>query len=169
MQFPFEQVEPQGSQERRFVIEDVNHAAKVMIPEGQKPPERSSAAWDPYEVWHTRVRVTPKGGDVRGPMPEGAIRHQNMRTAFDMQKVVRAGKAVEAGERTAAAFFWTALILVVILGLNRELMGIFRFDLVEVVLGDMTPAARVVQVVLGLSAMYCALITVMFAKHRIHQ
>lgn len=53
---------------------------------------------------------------------------------------------------------WIALILVVIGGINWGLIGLFNFNLVEVIFGDMTTIARVVYVIVGLAAVYLFLI-----------
>jgi uncharacterized membrane protein YuzA (DUF378 family) len=44
--------------------------------------------------------------------------------------------------------------LIVIGGLNWGLVGLVKFDLVKVVLGDMTMLSRVVYTLVGLSAIY---------------
>jgi hypothetical protein len=49
---------------------------------------------------------------------------------------------------------WIALILVVVGGLNWGLVGIFKFDLVAAIFGDMSAVARVVYTLVGLSAIY---------------
>ncbi len=52
-----------------------------------------------------------------------------------------------------------ALILLVIGGLNWGLVGIFDFNLVEAIFGDMTTIARIIYAVVGLSAIYTLLLT----------
>jgi uncharacterized membrane protein YuzA (DUF378 family) len=42
----------------------------------------------------------------------------------------------------------------------------FGFDLIEAVFGDMTLAARVAHILLGLAAIYCAIKTITTAKRR---
>ncbi len=49
---------------------------------------------------------------------------------------------------------WVAMILVIVGGLNWLLVGAFQFDLVATLFGDMTMLARVVYVLVGLSAIY---------------
>jgi len=49
---------------------------------------------------------------------------------------------------------WIALILVIIGGLNWGLVGLFNFNLVTAIFGDMTLLSRVVYIVVGLSALY---------------
>ena len=50
------------------------------------------------------------------------------------------------------AGIWIALILLVVGGLNWGLVGLFKFDLVAAILGEMSALARIVYVVVGLSA-----------------
>ena len=45
-------------------------------------------------------------------------------------------------------------ILLVIGGLNWGLVGLFSFDLVKAILGDMTLLSRLVYIVVGLSAVH---------------
>jgi len=47
-----------------------------------------------------------------------------------------------------------AIILVIVGGLNWLLVGAFDFDLVAAIFGDMSPASRVVYVLVGLAAIY---------------
>ena len=47
-----------------------------------------------------------------------------------------------------------SLILVIIGGLNWGLFGLFNFNLVEFVLGSIPIAAKIVYVLIGLSALY---------------
>ena len=47
-----------------------------------------------------------------------------------------------------------SLILVIVGGLNWLLVGAFDFDLVAAIFGDMSPASRVVYVLVGLAAIY---------------
>jgi uncharacterized protein len=54
-------------------------------------------------------------------------------------------------------FDWVALVLVVVGGLNWGLVGIFQFDLVATIFGDMSSLSRVVYALVGLSAVYVAI------------
>ena len=47
--------------------------------------------------------------------------------------------------------------MLVIGGLNWGLVGLFSFDLVKAILGDMTLLSRVVYILVGASALYQAL------------
>jgi len=59
---------------------------------------------------------------------------------------------------------WIALILVIIGGLNWGLVGIFDFDLVATIFGDMSTVSRVVYTLVGLAAIYVAAISPGFNK-----
>lgn len=50
-----------------------------------------------------------------------------------------------------------ALILVIVGGLNRGLVGIFDFNLVSRIFGDMSSFSRVVYTLVGLSGLYIAI------------
>ncbi len=54
------------------------------------------------------------------------------------------------------AFDWVALVLVVVGGLNWGLVGLFKFDLVATIFGDMSALSRIVYALVGLSAVYVA-------------
>lgn len=49
---------------------------------------------------------------------------------------------------------WIALILVVVGGLNWGLVGMFKFDLVATIFGDMSALSRIVYSLVGISAIY---------------
>ncbi|WP_161879596.1 DUF378 domain-containing protein [Alkalibacterium sp. MB6] len=48
-----------------------------------------------------------------------------------------------------------ALVLLIVGGLNWLLVGLFEFDLVATLFGDMTLLSRIVYVLVGLSALWC--------------
>jgi uncharacterized membrane protein YuzA (DUF378 family) len=50
-------------------------------------------------------------------------------------------------------FYWVALVLLVIGGLNWLLVGLFNFDLVAAIFGDMSGASRAVYTLVGISAL----------------
>jgi hypothetical protein len=52
-----------------------------------------------------------------------------------------------------------ALLLVIIGGLNWGLVGLFNFDLVAIIFGAMSAIARIVYVLVGLSAFYLAIVS----------
>lgn len=47
-----------------------------------------------------------------------------------------------------------ALILIIVGGLNWGLVGAFKFDLVAAIFGEMSAVARIVYILVGLSAIY---------------
>lgn len=57
-----------------------------------------------------------------------------------------------------------ALVLVIVGGLNWGLVGLFNFDLVATIFGDMSMLSRIVYSLVGLSAVYMAIITTSLAK-----
>jgi len=52
-----------------------------------------------------------------------------------------------------------AFILVIVGGLNWGLVGLFNFDLVAAIFGAMSSVSKIVYVLVGLSAVYIALIS----------
>lgn len=56
--------------------------------------------------------------------------------------------------RNLTAFEWVALIIVFIGGLNWGLIGLFDFNLVDVLFGAGSPLTRIVYVIVGLAAVY---------------
>lgn len=62
------------------------------------------------------------------------------------------------------AFDWTSLVLVVIGALNWGLVGIFKFDLVAALFGDMSALSRIVYALVGLAAVYLAIIAMNLQK-----
>jgi len=52
------------------------------------------------------------------------------------------------------SFDWITLVLLVVGGLNWGLVGLFEFDLVATIFGDMSVVSRVVYTLVGLSAVY---------------
>jgi uncharacterized membrane protein YuzA (DUF378 family) len=120
---------------------------------------RFSVGWDPYEVWCKRIRAAQGAAIVRVLAPPDAV--------YPVITPLRvATPEVSASQkRSAMMLIWPALMLVVALGLNRALVGMFGVDLVTVLFGEMTPAARAISLLLGSAAIYCAFRIAMFAKH----
>lgn len=50
--------------------------------------------------------------------------------------------------------YWFALVLLVVGGLNWLLVGLFDFDLVAAIFGEMSAASRVVYVLVGIAAIW---------------
>jgi len=49
---------------------------------------------------------------------------------------------------------WVAIVLVIVGALNWLLVGLFSFDLVATIFGDMTTVSRIVYTLVGISAIY---------------
>ena len=56
------------------------------------------------------------------------------------------------------------LVLVIVGGLNWGLVGLLNFDLVAAIFGDMSAISRVVYILVGLSAVYLAVVSFMKPK-----
>lgn len=56
------------------------------------------------------------------------------------------------------ALDWLALVLVIVGGLNWGLVGLFQFDLVAKIFGAMSVLSRIVYGLVGLAAVYLAVI-----------
>lgn len=67
---------------------------------------------------------------------------------------------------TINALDWIALTLVAIGGLNWGLVGLINYDVVEVLFGVQTPAARAIYVVIGLAALWSIYTTTKLAASR---
>ena len=59
---------------------------------------------------------------------------------------------------------WIAIILVIVGGLNWGLVGLFNFDLVKAVLGEMSFLSRTVYVLVGLSSVYLVFVSAKLRK-----
>lgn len=62
--------------------------------------------------------------------------------------------AVTHGAKRMGALDWIAMTLLIIGGLNWGLMGLFNFDLVASIFGQMSAISRVIYTLVGLSALY---------------
>ena len=49
---------------------------------------------------------------------------------------------------------WIAIVLVIVGALNWLLVGLFSYDLVAAIFGDMTTVSRVVYTLVGIAAIY---------------
>lgn len=66
--------------------------------------------------------------------------------------------------RQLNAWDWTALVILIIGGLNWGLVGFFGFDLVAAIFGPMSVVSRIVYALVGLSAIYIAVISPALAR-----
>lgn len=56
--------------------------------------------------------------------------------------------------RPMSAIDWIAMVLLIVGGLNWGLVGLFQFDLVAAIFGEMSPLSRIVYIAVGLSALW---------------
>lgn len=63
-----------------------------------------------------------------------------------------------------SALDWIAIILVVIGALNWALIGIFEWDLVAAIFGDMSTLSRIVYILVGLSGIYLIFAAAKYGK-----
>lgn len=61
-------------------------------------------------------------------------------------------------------FDWLCLVLVVVGGLNWGLVGFLNFDLVATIFGAMSIVSRIVYALVGLAAVYLAVVSPKLAK-----
>jgi len=52
------------------------------------------------------------------------------------------------------SFDWIVLVILAVGGLNWGLIGLFNFDLVAAIFGNMTAISRLLYIIVGLSAIY---------------
>lgn len=57
------------------------------------------------------------------------------------------------------SFDWLALILVIIGGINWGIYGIWGYDLVAVIFGSITIIAKIIYILVGISAVYLAIVS----------
>jgi uncharacterized membrane protein YuzA (DUF378 family) len=67
---------------------------------------------------------------------------------------INAGSADVVAHKAMNAVDWIAMVLLIVGGLNWGLVGLFQFDLVAALFGEMTIASRIVYALVGLSALY---------------
>lgn len=66
----------------------------------------------------------------------------------------RRASAGETASTRMSTLDWIALALMIVGGLNWGLVGLFGFDLVAAIFGDMSALSRAVYTAVGLSALY---------------
>ena len=63
--------------------------------------------------------------------------------------------ATNTTSKAMSTIGWIAFTLLVIGGINWGLVGLFGFDLVAALFGEMSPLSRIIYTLVGLSALYC--------------
>lgn len=59
---------------------------------------------------------------------------------------------------------WTTLVLVLIGAINWGLFGLFKFDLVAAIFGDLSILSRIIYTLVGIAAIYFAMVSVSLKK-----
>lgn len=77
-----------------------------------------------------------------------------------------------SGSQTTAtkpmgAIDWIAMLLLIVGGVNWGLVGLFNFDLVATLFGEMSALSRIVYVVVGLGALYAIYTSSKMSRARI--
>jgi hypothetical protein len=54
---------------------------------------------------------------------------------------------------------WIAIIILIIGGLNWGLVGLFSFNLVDAIFGIMSVVSRIIYILVGISAVYIAIVS----------
>ncbi len=67
---------------------------------------------------------------------------------------------------TLHAIDWTALVLMIIGGLNWGLVGLADFNLVEALFGEMSALSRVIYVLVGLASLYGIFMVMRWSAHQ---
>jgi uncharacterized protein len=65
------------------------------------------------------------------------------------------------------AIDWIAMVLLIVGGLNWGLIGLFNFDLVAAIFGEMTAISRLVYALVGLSALYAIYTSSKMARKKV--
>jgi uncharacterized membrane protein YuzA (DUF378 family) len=132
---------------------------RPLQPGAQLPLSPSASGWDPYDVWCTRVRSELRPVSPISDLP------RKLRVVPDPVQVAvpeTEERPVQPGprkkERAANAVLPIIFVLLLLLAFSRELMGLFGIDVVSDVFGVMTPAARIIHILLGIAALYCAFV-----------
>lgn len=61
--------------------------------------------------------------------------------------------------RKLNAIDWVAIVLLIIGGLNWGLIGLFSFNLVAAIFGEMSALSRIIYILVGISAVWVAIET----------
>lgn len=78
----------------------------------------------------------------------------------------RRANARTSDESRMSAMDWVAMLFLIVGGLNWGLVGLFDFNLVAALFGEMSAISRVVYVIVGLSALYAIYTSSKMARTR---
>ena len=62
---------------------------------------------------------------------------------------------------------WIALVLLIIGGLNWGLVGLFSFDLVAAIFGQLSILSRIIYILVGISAIFVAIDAFRWSSNRV--
>ncbi len=77
----------------------------------------------------------------------------------------RANGSITSGKQMKA-LEWIPMLLLAIGGLNWGLVGLFNFNLVSFLFGEMTTLSRLVYIVVGLCALYSLYLSSRISSHK---
>jgi uncharacterized membrane protein YuzA (DUF378 family) len=69
-----------------------------------------------------------------------------------------------AGARPTSVLDWVALVLMIVGSVNWGLVGLFPFDLVAALFGEMTLLSRIVYTLVGIAGVYGLVIAAKWAR-----
>lgn len=75
-------------------------------------------------------------------------------THFEERRFTPDRRANGLSRSRMTAVDWVAMILLIVGGVNWGLVGLFNFDLVAALFGEMSTVSRIVYALVGLSALY---------------
>ncbi len=66
--------------------------------------------------------------------------------------------------KVAKIFYWIALIILIIGGINWGLVGVLDYNLVDIVFGDIKYLSMIIYTLVGISALYVAILAAKLTK-----
>lgn len=78
----------------------------------------------------------------------------------------RRSNATHANARPMGIADWIPMVILVIGGLNWGLVGLFNFNLVSALFGEMSALSRLIYVLVGLSALYTLYLGVRMSRRQ---
>lgn len=71
----------------------------------------------------------------------------------------------DSGVRHMTSADWIPMVLLAIGGINWGLIGLFDFNLVSFLFGEMSPLSRIIYVVVGACALYALYLSARLSRH----
>jgi len=66
--------------------------------------------------------------------------------------------------KVAKIFYWIALVILIIGGINWGLVGVLDYNLVDIVFGDIKYLSMIIYTLVGISALYVAILAAKLTK-----